>query len=74
MRISGLEMLYVIFGVLCLGVAAVIWLMFPSFTALKSGETTPNIVTAGTACGFAIAGGLSFVAAAIVHRSESHWD
>ena len=33
---------------------------------------TPNIVAAGAACGFAIAGGLCFLGAAIVVRSSAN--
>jgi hypothetical protein len=69
MRISGLEVLYVVLGVLCLGVSAVIFLLWQDLTN-RRGDATPNIAAAGASCGFAIAGGLSFVAAAVAHRSE----
>jgi hypothetical protein len=74
MNLSSLEALYVVFGIVCLGVAAVMFAMWQSLETQKGVGTTPNIVAAGASCGFAIAGGLGFVAAAIVHRSESHKD
>ena len=68
MRLSGLDVLCVAFGVVCLGVAALLF-----FISLdnRRGDSPSNIVAAGACCGFAIAGGLSFVAGAIAQRPES---
>jgi hypothetical protein len=41
---------------------------------LQGGNNAPNVTAAGASCGFAIAGGLSFVAAALLERGGRRGD
>jgi len=61
---TALGLFGIVLGLLCLAVAAVVGLGMQTVRVSSSAEA-PNIVAAGTACGFAIAGGLCFVATAI---------
>jgi hypothetical protein len=75
MKLSGLVVLFVALGVLCLGAAGVIFAMWQHLSTPRETFTgVPNTVAAGAAGGFAIAGGLCIVAAAIAHRAERHPD
>jgi hypothetical protein len=62
---------FTVLGVVLLLVAAFFGFQTVVYVGGPSG-TLPNVVSAGAACGFSIAGGLCFVAAAIArgHRHD----
>lgn len=61
---SALGMFGIVAGLLCLITAAALGFGMQTVRVSASGEA-PNVAAGGAACGFAIAGGLCFVATAI---------
>ena len=61
---TALGLFGIVLGLLCLAVAAALGFGMQTVRVSSSAEA-PNITAAGAACGFAIAGGLCFVATAI---------
>ncbi len=64
--------LFTITGFVCLGIALVFGLFNVVFVRLPDGSASlPNITNAGAACGFAVAGGLCFLASALCSIAAS---
>ncbi len=68
-----MQVWFTVLGVILLLVAAAF--SFNTVFWNIGGQTTVSTqVSAGAVCGFAVAGGLCFVAAALAHRSGRHGD